>query len=157
MNMKFKINKKGLIGKILLGITILIVAIFLVLGITAYQASQVIKVVQEETTKIQTSYNLLAEQKDCTQINNIETSLGVIVSSVSGVCKNPILKFAISKVDAVPVKCENITQMKIDFESKFIEAKDYCENPEKYTQAIANGSMSEEELRAIAEKYNIKI
>ncbi len=149
--------KKGLIGKILLGIFMLIVLILIVIGITAYQANQVIKVVQEETSKIQTSSNLLAQQQDCTQINEIEISVGKIETSVSDACKNPILKFAISKAESVPVKCETLPDLKKDFENKFAEAKDYCENPNKLNESIANGSLSREKLMALAEKYGIKI
>lgn len=157
MNMIFKTNKKGLIGKILLGVLIVIIAIFIAIGVSVYQVMQVIKVVQEETNKIQTSSNLLAQQKDCTQINEIESSVGRIEQSVSEACKNPILKFAISSIETVPVKCETLPDLKKDFEERFTKAKLYCDNPEKLNESIANGSLNEEELRALADKYGIKI
>lgn len=151
------LNKRGLIGKILLGILVFVIIIFIVVGITIYQATQVIKVVQEETNKIQTSSNLLAQQKDCTQIIEIESGVGRIVSSVLGACKNPILKFAISRTGTVPVKCETLPALKKDFENKFTEAKLYCEDPNKLNESVSNGSLSREELVALADKYGIKI
>ena len=150
-------NKKGLIGKIVIGILIVVVLILVIVGVSAYQASQVIKTVSEETVKIKTSSQLLADQKDCTQLNEIETSVGKIEKSVSGACKNPILKFAISKAEAVPVKCDTLPDLKKDFENKFSEARTYCENPNKLNESIANGSLSREELTALAQKYGIKI
>lgn len=155
------LNKKGLIGKILLGILTLIILILIILGISAYQASSVIKTVGEETTKIQTSSQLLVSQKDCARLNEIENSVLRIEKEVSNACKNPILKLAISKAEAVPVKCENLKELKMDFENKFKEAKNYCNNPEKFNEtieeSIANGSMSGEELIALAQKYGITI
>jgi hypothetical protein len=150
-------NKKGLWGKILLGILALIIIIFIILGISAYQASQVIKVVSEETVKIQASSQLLANNRDCTQLNEIETSVGKIEASVSGACKNPLLSLVISKVEEVPVKCETLPALKKDFENKFSEARIYCENPNKLNESIANGSLSREELIALAQKYGITI
>jgi len=149
--------KKGLIGKIFLGILVLIIIIFIILGISAYQASQVIKVVSEETSKIQASSQLITTNRDCTQLNEIENSVGKIENSVSGACKNPILKFAIGKAEAVPVKCENLSELKTDFDKKFGEARVYCENPGKLNESIMNGSLSREELVALAQKYGIEI
>jgi hypothetical protein len=152
-----KMNKRALIGKILLGILTLIIIIFIILGISAYQASQVIKVVSEETVKIQSSSQLLANNRDCTQLNEIENSVGKIDKSVSKACKNPILSLVISKVKEVPVKCETLPDLKKDFEEKFSEARVYCENPEKLNESISNGSLSREELIALAQKYGITI
>jgi hypothetical protein len=150
-------DKKGLIGKILLGILILVLIIFTVVGVTAYQASKVLSVVKEETSKIQHSSELLAEQKDCKQINEIETSVGKIEREVLSACKNPLLKFAISSVESIPVKCETLPTLKKDFENKFVEAKEYCENPDKFNESITDGSLSREELVALAQKYGIEI
>lgn len=150
-------NKKGLWGKILLGVFIVIVLILIIIGVTAYQASQVIKVANEEVKSIQANAEILVNQANCSKLAEIETSVGKIESKVSSACKNPIIKIAVSKMENVPVKCENLTVLKADFENKFAEAKVYCENPEKFKESIANGSISKDELLALAQKYGIKI
>lgn len=150
-------NKKSLIGKILLGILALIIIIFIILGVSAYQASKVITVVREESTKIENASRLLAEQKDCSNLEKIETSFNIIEKEVSSACKNPALKIAISKVKEIPVKCDTLPELKRDFENKFSEVRTYCENPEKFNESIMNGAFSEEELKSLAQKYGIEI
>ncbi|MEI7718370.1 MAG: hypothetical protein WCI72_00765 [archaeon] len=150
-------NKKGLIGKILLGVLALIIIIFVILGVSAYQASKVVTVVTEESAKIETSSRLLAEQRDCTQLNEIENSFKKIEKEVASACKNPVIKIAIGKIKEVPVKCETLPALKSDFDKKFSEARIYCENPNKLNESITNGSLSKEELTALAQKYGIKI
>lgn len=150
-------NKKGLIGKILLGVLIIVIIVFIIIGVTVYQATKVVQVVREETVNIQKNSELLAEEKDCTHIEYINTSIERIETSVSGACRNLILKFAISKAESVPVKCETLPALKKDFENRFSEAKLYCEDPDKMNEMITNGSLSRTELVALAKKYGIKI
>ena len=150
-------NKNGLIGKILLGILILIILIMVVLGVSAYQASKVITVLKEESTKIEISARLLAEQKNCTQLDEIENSFKKIEKEVTSACKNPLLKITVEKVEAIPVKCETLPELKSDLDKKFNEARIYCENPNKLNESIMDGSLNEEELLALAKKYGIEI
>jgi hypothetical protein len=146
-----------LIGKILLGILVIIALILIVVGFTIYQASGVIRVATEESAKIQNNSQLLVEQKDCSRLTDIEDSILKIESTYSGACKNPIFNFAVKRIESVPVKCENLSVLRNDFQKEFDDAKLYCDADGKLNESIISGSVKKEELMALAQKYGIKI
>jgi len=150
-------KRASVLSKTLIIIGIILLIIFVVAFITIKQAYGVIRVVSEESTKIQNNSQLLVEQKDCTRLTDIENSIVRIEAEYSGACKNPILNFAVKQIDAVPVKCASLPSFIADFENKFNDIKSYCDSDGKLNESIINSSMKKEELLAIAQKYGIRI
>ncbi len=151
-------NKSGSVFlNVLAVVGVFLLIILIVAGVTAYQAYGVIQVATEESAKIQNNSQLLVEQKDCARLKDIEDSILKIESKYSSACKNPVLSFAVKQVESVPVKCETLPNFKKDFEEKFNEAKLYCDSDGKLNESMINGSIKEEELLALAQKYGIKI
>ncbi len=150
-------NKRGLWGKILLGILIVVFLLLAIIGVSAYQAAQVISVLKEEGAKTQTNIRLLAEQKDCSKLNEIEISVDKIEKETTSACKNPVIKISIGSIKDIPIKCETLPELKADVKNVLSKARSYCEDVGKINESIMNGSLNEEELLALAEKYGIKI
>ena len=150
-------NKRGLWGKILLGILVLVVLILIIIGVSAYQASRVISVLKEEGVKTQTNIRLLAEQKDCSKLDEIEISVDKIEKETTVACKNPIIKISVGSIKDIPIKCETLPELKADVKNVLAKARLYCDDAGKINESIMNGSMNEEELIALAQKYGITI
>jgi len=150
-------NKKGLIGKILLGIAIVIVLILIVVGVSAYQASKVVKTLRVEGAKTQTNIRLLAEQKDCSKLSEIEISLDKIEKETTSACKNPIIKISVGSIKDIPIKCETLSELKSDVNNIMSKAKIYCNDVGRINESSMNVSINEEELMALAQKYGIQI
>jgi beta-lactamase regulating signal transducer with metallopeptidase domain len=120
-------NKRGLIGKILiiLGITILILGV--VIGITAYQTYDLIKVVNEEKTNLENNIAAL-QNEDCTKIAEIELSTEKIKIKATSACKNPIINYAISKIEQIPIKCGDLQDLESQIQENLTQIKNNCTN-----------------------------
>jgi hypothetical protein len=125
--MKFNMEKRALIGKIFLTILIIILIIITIAGITAYQAVSLLKLVQQETPQITSEVQLLASG-DCSKISSIETRIDKIESEVTSACKNPLIKIAVEKMDQIPIKCNNIAQLKVNAQGNLTQVKELCNN-----------------------------
>ncbi len=152
-------NKSGSVFlKILMVVGIILLVLVVIIGVSAYQASRVVRVITEEGSKIEISSRLMAEQKDCTKIAEIEESMQKIEKEAVIACKNPVLNLVIGKVGTIPIKCETLPEFKEDFQRVFAtNVKLYCDSSGKINESIINGSISREELMALAQKYGIKV
>ena len=120
-------NKRGLVGKILLILGLIILVLGIIIGITAYQAYSLYTVVNEEALKINTSITEF-QKGDCTQIDNILASANRIESKAISTCSNPIIRIAVDKMPQIPIKCTNITSLKSQMETAFAPIKSICAN-----------------------------
>lgn len=151
-------NKSGSVFlKILIVVGIIVLVLVAIVGVSAYQASRVVRVMTEEGAKIEISSRLMIEQKDCTRIAEIEESMQKIEKEAISACKNPVLNLVIEKVETIPIKCETLPEFKEDFQRVFATVKLYCEDTKKINESIYNNSISKEELMALAQKYGIKV
>ena len=158
MHWEIRMNKAGSVFlKVLAIIGIILLVVLIIVGITIYQAVSVVSVVKAESVNIKENSQLLIEQRDCSRLDAIETSLNKIENKFSSACGNPILSFAVKQANQVPIKCDTLPQFKSDFEKQFNVAKTYCDSAGKINESIVNGSMSKEELLALAQKYGIQI
>ena len=121
-------NKKGLIGTILLIILGIVLIIGIILGITAYQAYSLVKIVQQETPIIQSSMQQITGNYDCTKIPVAESSINLVMNEAKSACKNPIIKIAVEKINQIPIKCANLTTLESQVSSGLGQMKTYCNN-----------------------------
>jgi hypothetical protein len=139
-------NKRGLIGKILLGILIFILIIGIIIGVTAYRGYKTFQIVKEEQAKIQENAlaissnigNSSSINQNCMKILDIEQSAIKIKKEVSSTCKNPIISIAIKKYMAnkpidtpqgkVVLSCRNLNEIYTQLETSIIPAKNQCSN-----------------------------
>ena len=120
-------NKKGLVGKILL----IVLAIFLIIGIyigfTAYQAYSTIKSIQAEQPLIEADVQAL-QQGDCSKIEPIETRISNIKAKAESSCKNPLINYIVKKIEQIPIKCDNLSSFETQMTSQFAQIKSACAN-----------------------------
>ncbi len=121
-------NKKGLIGKIILIIAIILIIIGAIMGITAYQAYSLVKTVKVETATITEDVDALIGSHDCSKISEIEISISNIKEKAESACANPLIKIAVDKIDRISVKCDDISSLQADAESKLAPIKNTCFN-----------------------------
>lgn len=120
-------NKKGLVGKVFTAIGLIILIIIIAAAITANQAYNLYQTVQTEGAKIQDSTNALAKG-DCSKIADIEASMNKITLEASSACVNPIIKIVVSKMDQIPIKCDDISALKAQNEQSLSKIKAACTN-----------------------------
>ena len=131
-------NKRGLIGKIFLIIGIIILAIGIIIGITAYQGYRVYQIAQQEQTAIQEDIKILSEQRDCARVDSIQTRFLHIKSEAESACLNPIIKIAAKKIIAdkpmsingqnLSISCENLNTIYDEMSKQFGLIKEACNN-----------------------------
>lgn len=139
-------NKRGLIGKILLVLGIIILIIGIIIGITVYQGIAVFKVIQTEQKSIELNAQEIAidlqsrkfNSQDCTKIENIENSAEKIKQETLGACKNPIISMVIKKVmenrpiptptGNVTLSCNNLEPIYNQMQSFILPIKSVCNN-----------------------------
>jgi hypothetical protein len=138
-------NKKGLIGKILLIFAIILLIIGIIIGITIYQGYKVYKVVTEEQARIEE--NTKGMQEDiksnniegvCTRVTTMETSINHIKGEVNGACANPIIKAVADQAlqskqinlpsGSVSPNCDNIAAVYDEGLKSLKPIKDMCSN-----------------------------
>ena len=120
-------NKKGLMGKILLIILAIILIIGIVIGITAYQAYSLFKTVQKETI-IWQDMTQITELKDCSKISELEASVLRVKEKTESACKNPIIRIAIDKIPQMEIKCSDVPKLEQQAEEKINPVKTFCAN-----------------------------
>ncbi len=116
-------NKRGLFGKIFLGI-ILIILIFL--GITAYQAYDLVNTVTSQVSEIENDVSAL-KGGDCSKISSIETRIILVESKVSSACKNPVINLASQNIEGLPANCLNYKTLRQEAEYSLNDAKKNCD------------------------------
>jgi len=121
-------NKKGLIGTILLIILGIILIIGIIIGITAFQAYSLVKIVQQETPIIQSSMQQITGNYDCTKIPVAESSINRVMNEAKSACKNPIIEIVVEKINQIPIKCANLTTLESQVSSGLGQMKTYCSN-----------------------------
>lgn len=119
-------NKRGLIGTIIIVILGIILIVGIILGITAYQAYSLINTVKQETPIIQESMQQITGNYDCTKIPIAELSINRVMSEAKQTCKNPIIKIAVEKIKQIPIKCANLTSLESQISSGMSDMKKYC-------------------------------
>jgi aspartate carbamoyltransferase regulatory subunit len=139
-------NKRGLIGKILLILGIIILIAGIIIGVTAYQGYSVFKVIQTEQKSIELNAQEIAldlqskkfGSQDCTKIDNIQNSAEKIKKETLGACKNPLINIIIKKVmesrpiptptGNVTLSCDNLDPIYNQMQSFIIPIKTICNN-----------------------------
>lgn len=116
-------NKKGLVGKIIL---VIFVILLIIIGITSYQAYDLIKTIEIQQAQVQSEISQL-QQGDCSKITSIETRLILVESKANSACSNPIIYFAAEKYAGSPYTCSDIPNLKNQAEDGLKTAKDLCD------------------------------
>lgn len=124
-------NKRGLIGKIFAIIGIIFLVLILIVGISAYQIYNLVKEVQEKTPTIQENIKSLTNG-DCTKIKPIESDINDIKSKATSACKNPLIKIAVQKLEQVPIKCDQLSEIDKQITNDLEPIKLACEKKNTY-------------------------
>lgn len=120
-------NKKGLIGKILLIIGIVFLIILLIAGFTAWQVYGLYKTSINEKAKIDESMKGLQEG-NCSKAADLEASIIKIESRAKSACRNPIINFGVAKMQQIPIKCANLSEAAAQMKQPIQQIKDLCAN-----------------------------
>jgi hypothetical protein len=120
-------NKRGLIGKILLIIGILIVLLIGFVAITAYQAYSFINFIKTEAPLIQTDIQQLGAG-DCSKVESIESRMNNIKKRAKSTCKNPLIRVVVNKLEDLPFNCNTIETSYESFTNGFENVKTLCAN-----------------------------
>jgi hypothetical protein len=120
-------NKRGLIGKIFAVIGIVLFILLIIAGITAYQAYGLIKLTQAEKINLETNIQEL-QKGDCSRIPAIETSANKIKAKAESSCKNPIINYAVTKIQQIPVKCADLKSFEEQMQNSLTQIKNACNN-----------------------------
>jgi len=141
-------NKKGLIGKIILITILLVIAI---IGFTAWQAYSLVKTAMSEGAIISTNIAAISvkramlNQTDCDNVVKIEASATKLASKVKSSCMNPIIRMAVDKMQQVAIKCKDVPMLESQLVTGLAPIKTICANLDKIvtnqTQAYASSDL----------------
>ena len=120
-------NKKGLIGKILLIIGIIIFLLIGFIAISAYQVYGLVNTVQTERVLIEQDVQDLAKG-NCSKIIDIEVRLDRIQGKAESVCGNPLIRAGLSKVENPPFSCDDLGTVKTEMLTGLDKVKEACNN-----------------------------
>ena len=120
-------NKKGLIGKILLILVGIILVLGVIVGITAYQIYGLVKTVQTEQVNIQADINAMSKG-DCSKIPDLEVSISKIKDSAINACANPIINYAVERMQQIQIKCKDLSALDAQVQSNLAGIKGACAN-----------------------------
>jgi hypothetical protein len=125
-------NKRGLIGKILLIVGIIILVIGIIIGVTAYQLYSLANLAQKEIANIQQDSSAISKG-DCTKVPSMENSINNLIISTENACKNPIVVFIFSKQtiqaeNLGTLNCDTIPKIKAQSQDSISQIKAICAN-----------------------------
>ena len=130
-------NKKGLMGKILILLAIILIGFGIFLGITVVQIYNLVKTIQTETANIQSNSDAI-DKGNCSQLYEMESSIYKIIASTESSCKNPLIKITIDKIQQIPLKCGNLKEfIQTNYFEKLKTQATICANK---TISIANST-----------------
>jgi len=134
------LNKKGLMGKIIM---ILLAVIIIILVVTVWQAYSTIKVVTKEVPFITTSLTAIVakggsiNQTDCEAIPLAEASISRLKAKIISSCRNPILSAAIAKMPQMAIKCKDVPTLESGVTQTLNQLKTTCANLDKTARTNA--------------------
>jgi hypothetical protein len=118
-------NKRGLIGYILLSILGALIILGAIIGITVYQVVSFVGFVQEEVPLLESDIAALTKG-DCSKTSAIELRFDNIKSESDSVCKNPLIRWGVSKADSLPFNCDNIETIYAGLLEDFDHVEEVC-------------------------------
>ena len=118
-------NKRGFIGYILLAILGILIIIGAIIGITVYQVVSFVGFVQEEVPLLESDIADLTKG-DCSKTSAIELRFNNIKSRSDSVCKNPLIKWGVSKAESLPFNCDNIETIYEGLLEDFDHVEEVC-------------------------------
>ena len=122
-----EVKKISLVGKIFMLIGIIILILIIILGLTAYQAYNLVKDVQEKIPAIQENVQGLMAG-DCIKLPLVESDINEIKIKVTNACKNPIISLTIQKLEQVPIKCNQLSSLEDEVNANLEQVRNYCNN-----------------------------
>lgn len=151
-------NKKGLIGKLLL---ILFVIVLIIAGITAYQIFDLIKTIEAQQTEIQSEISQL-QNGDCSKISTIETRTVILESKAMSTCANPIIYYFSKNYGDLPYDCDDLSLLKSQVEQGLTAAKNSCDikTLNNFTEAKIQEylkNLTSSNYQEYASKFNVNI
>jgi hypothetical protein len=152
------VNKKGVVGKIIL-IIFLVVLIFVL--ITGYQAYELVNSINFQKTEIEKEIVFL-KQGDCSKISSIETRILILENKARSACKNPIIYFYSENYLEKTYRCSNIDSLMSEVEKQLKLPKELCDikilnnfTQEKINEFLENITL--ENYQEEAKKNNISL
>ena len=120
-------NKKGLFGKIILIIGIIILLAIGYLAFTAYQVFSFVSFIQQEAPLLQSDLESVGDG-DCSKLDAIKTRINNIKSEAEEVCGNYLIRKGLEKVESIPIACDNLDSQFNDAMEVIQLAEEGCSN-----------------------------
>lgn len=120
------INKKAIVGKVILGGILAIVLFLVYVGISINQGYNSVKTIEREQKNIEEGIRDILEINECEKTSKLEESKEIIFSEIDSSCKNPLISYVVGKVTILPFKCEDKEKFKEDLETKIRQFEDLC-------------------------------
>ena len=124
-------NKRGLGGKIILFIILILILAVIIIGLLTYnQAKNLINTVKTESPLLDQDITSLFTNKlpNCSKITIIEQRADKIYNEAISACKNPIINKAAEKMETIPIKCNQLNEAKLSLENNLTLIKNVCSN-----------------------------
>lgn len=132
-------NKTGLFGLFFwIVLTILIIGVFV--GISINQAYSTYKDIKSDSIKIKED----VDSGNCSRLENVKERKDSIFSKIDSVCKNPLLRYSIEKIEALPFSCKEKEKFKENIDTQISELFELCSQENE--DIFIEGDFSEEEI-----------
>ncbi|MEK6886007.1 MAG: hypothetical protein AABX17_03510 [Nanoarchaeota archaeon] len=124
-------NKKGLIGKIILAVILLVI---LFVGITIWQVYGLVKTATTDGLVITTNIGAITakgsmlNKTDCDKLPEIEASVNKLKAKLQSSCMNPLIKIAVDKMQQIAIKCKDIPTLETQVTQGLGQIKLLCSN-----------------------------
>ncbi len=120
-------DKRGLIGKIILIFLIIVILVIAAVGLTILQLYNFYKVYQEEKATLEIRAESISIN-DCPKLESVEASVNRLTKEAESMCKNPLIKISLDKISKIPLKCGDISSLKNERMADLAPLKAACEN-----------------------------
>lgn len=128
-------NKKAIVGKILLGILLVVVLFFIFVGISIHQLYSSAQTIKDEIPKIKNTVQDILDTRDCSRTSEIYASQDKIFNEFNSICSNPILRFSITKISLISVKCDDVDRINQDTISEIDKFESLCLDGQNLTDS----------------------
>ncbi len=124
-------NKKGLIGKIILIIILLVIAF---IGFTIWQVYTLVKTATTEGLIISTNIGIISakgsmlNKTDCDNLPKIEASIAKLKAKAQSSCMNPLIRMAVDRMQQIAIKCKDISTLDSQATQGLSQIKLLCSN-----------------------------
>jgi len=120
------LNKRAIVGKIILGILIAIVLFLIYVGMSIYQIYSSVGIVKDEILVIKGTAQEVLDTRDCEKVSVIYDSKDKIFKEFDSACSNPLLRYSIGKISVLPTKCDTLDEFRVNITADIVNFEELC-------------------------------